>query len=72
MCHLFKKVTGITITDYRNELKIARAKDMLVNTDEKLIDIAFKCGFGSSSYFTKVFTNAEKISPSKYRKLLKH
>lgn len=71
MCHLFKKITGITITDYRNELKILKAKDMLVNSDESLTNIAQKCGFGSSSYFSKIFTRSEKISPSRYRQFLK-
>lgn len=34
MCHLFKQKTGITIVDYKNELKIIKAKKLLVNTDK--------------------------------------
>lgn len=72
MCHLFKKITGITVTDYRNEIKISKAKQMLINTDANLTEIAQKCGFSSSSYFSKMFIRSEKISPSKYRQILKH
>ena len=71
MCHLFKKITGITVVDYRNELKISRAKQYLISSDKSLTEIAQLCGFGSSSYFSKIFTRAENISPSEYRKKLK-
>ena len=70
MCHLFKKVTGITVTDYKNELKLTKAKDMLLHTDKKVSDIAYECGFGSSSYFSKIFSESEHILPSQYRELL--
>jgi transcriptional regulator GlxA family with amidase domain len=67
MCHLFKNQTGITIIDYKNELKIIKAKNLLVNTDKKITEIAQDCGFGSDSYFGKVFMEHEGLSPSQYR-----
>ena len=42
-CHLFKQETGITIVDYKNEMKIIKAKNLLVNTDKKITDIAQEC-----------------------------
>ena len=72
MTHLFKKTTGITITDYRNENKISRAKKLLINSNMKITDIAHECGFGNASYFSEVFTSSEKVSPSRYRQLLKN
>lgn len=71
MLHQFKKITGTTVTAYRNELKLSQAKRMLVQTTNSLSDIAHKCGFASSSYFSKMFMEAEKMSPSDYRKLNK-
>lgn len=71
MCHLFKKTTGVTIVDYRNELKIMKAKDLLINSNKKVTDIACECGFGSDSYFSKVFMASEKVTPTQYRALLK-
>lgn len=70
MCHIFKKTTGITVTDYKNELKLTKAKDMLLHTDDRISDIAYACGFGSSSYFSKIFIASEHISPSQYREML--
>ncbi|MBQ7118987.1 MAG: exo-alpha-sialidase [Oscillospiraceae bacterium] len=69
MCHLFKKTTGITIGDYKKELKITYAKKLLVNTDKKISEITGLCGFGSDSYFSKIFKEAEGVSPSAYREL---
>lgn len=67
MCHAFKKTTGITVTDYKNELKLTKAKEMLLHTDDKIADIAYACGFGSSSYFSKIFYASEHVLPSQYR-----
>lgn len=71
MCHLFKRCTGITIFEYRNELRLTIAKQALISTDNKISDIAARCGFGSDSYFAEVFQNSEGISPTAYRKLHK-
>jgi AraC-like DNA-binding protein len=70
MCHVFKKITGITVTDYKNELKLTKAKDLLIHTDSKIADIAYACGFGSASYFSKIFCESEGILPSQYREML--
>jgi len=72
MAHLFKKVTGLTVTDYRNSVKLSKAKDMLIHSDKKISDIAHDCGFGSSSYFSKIFLASEKVSPTRYRHLLRN
>lgn len=68
LTHLFKSVTGITMIEYRNELRLTQAKLMLVNSDESIGDIAQKTGFCSAAYFTEVFSKSEKIPPSEYRK----
>ena len=72
MCHLFKQETGITIVDYKNEMRIIKAKNLLVNTDKKITDIAQECGFGGDSYFGKVFMEHEHLSPTQYRLLCKN
>ena len=71
MCHIFKKTTGITIIDYKNELKITKAKELLINTNKKITEIASECGFGSDSYFSKVFIASEEVSPTQYRNFMK-
>ena len=72
MCHLFKKYTGITVVEYRNELRFTKAKGELIKTNRKIQDIASECGFQSASYFSEMFLAAEGMSPSAYRKLHKN
>lgn len=67
MCHLFKQETGLTVVDYKKELKIAKAKKLLVNTDKRITEIAQECGFGGDSYFCEVFMEYETVSPTQYR-----
>lgn len=69
MCHLFKQATGITMQDYRNALRLFKAKRLLIETNDKIADIAGCCGYGDASYFTRAFKHAERMSPSLYRKL---
>ena len=71
MCHLFKKSTGVSIVEYKTELRLTKAKDSLVNTGKKITEIAYECGFGSDSYFSKVFVKSEGVTPKQYRDFLK-
>ena len=68
LSHLFKSVTGITITEFRNELRITAAKNLLIHSQKSIDEIAEEMGFSTAAYFTEIFTRAEKIPPSKYRK----
>lgn len=68
MSHLFKAVTGTTVVEFRNELKLTKAKEALINTDYSISEIAKKLGFCSSAYFSEIFFKSEQISPSEYRK----
>ena len=71
LCHMFKAVTGITVTEYCNCIRITKAKQMLINTDESINLIAQKCGFCTAAYLTENFTKLEKIAPTDYRKIHK-
>ena len=68
LSHLFKSVTGITVTEFRNELRITAAKNMLINSQKSIDEIAEAVGFSTAAYFTELFTRSEMIPPSKYRK----
>lgn len=72
MSHIFKENTGITVTEYRNEKRITKAKLELIKSDKSITDIAAEAGFSSAPYFTELFTRSEKISPSEYRRLHKN
>lgn len=67
LCRTFKKLTGYTIIQYINILKIQRACDLLHNTDKSVTDIALDCGFNSTMYFCKMFKSFLNLTPSEYR-----
>ena len=71
MCHVFKRAANLTVLEYKNAQKISKAKDLLVNSDKSITDIALDCGFNNASYFSKLFTELETVSPSQYRAFLK-
>ena len=71
LSHVFKAVTGTTITEYKNELRLTKAKLLLKDSDLNISEIASEVGFENSSYFTEVFSKSETISPQKFRRLHK-
>lgn len=65
--NIFQKLTGSTPIEYLSRLRMERAKILLRETDIKVIDIAFECGFGSSQYFANTFKKTTGSTPSAYR-----
>ncbi|MBR3978213.1 MAG: helix-turn-helix transcriptional regulator [Oscillospiraceae bacterium] len=70
ICHTFKAVTGSTIFDYINFLRVHYAVEKLRETGNSILDIATECGFASATYFNRVFKSFFGCSPSGYRKRL--
>lgn len=66
--HLFSEKFGISPTSYLINHRIETAKMLINNTSFSITDIAYNCGFGSSSQFTNIFKNRVGIIPSEYRK----
>lgn len=67
---MFKKYTGIPPVQYHLDLKILRAKEMLLFTDKSIKEISYELGFQSNYYFSRVFKNKLGASPSEIRKNL--
>lgn len=63
-----KKWTGMTIVNVLNEVRIAHATKMLINSTCTISEIAYQCGFNNLSYFNKIFKEKRSISPKQYRK----
>jgi AraC family transcriptional regulator len=59
--------TGNTLTEYIRRRKLSEAGKALKNSDEKIIDIALKLGYGSSDAFALAFKRLFGISPSDAR-----
>lgn len=65
--HIFKRETGISITDFKNAQNMKKAKILLRISQDKITEIADACGFENPSYFAELFTKEVGISPSEYR-----
>ncbi len=68
---MFKKYTGVSPVQYQLELKIMRAKEMLLSTDKIIKEISFQLGFLSVYYFSRMFKNKTGVSPSEIRKTVR-
>lgn len=68
MAHAFKREYGVSPINYLIARRILEGKRLLTETDLSLSQIAAVLGFSSSSYFSQSFRNAEKITPTEYRK----
>ncbi len=66
---LYKKERGISLSDYINEVRIARAKKLLRSTDDMIYVIAEQVGFVDSQYFSTVFKKVTGVSPREYREM---
>ena len=63
----FKKETGMTITEYQQDLRISQARHLLRTENLPVDEIAWIVGYKDPSYFGRVFKNATGYSPSGYR-----
>ena len=64
---LFKKETGISISEYIQNERVNKAKTLLSETDNSLSEICGSLGFYDQSHFSKVFKNSVGVTPKKYR-----
>lgn len=69
LCRTFKKLTGYTIIQYINNLKVQQACYYLHETNKTINEIALDCGFNSTMYFCRIFKDILNITPTEYRKI---
>jgi AraC family transcriptional regulator len=70
LCRAFKQSTGLTTHRYLLSYRINCAKEMMRDQARTLTEIAFDCGFSSSSQFSLVFRRIVGTSPREYRRSL--
>lgn len=69
MMKLFKRMTGNTCVEYINSYRLKECAERLLNTNEKVLDIAYAFGFNNISYFNLQFKRAYGMTPKEYRAL---
>lgn len=66
----FRENTGMTPYQWLLKERVARARMLLLTSDEPLSHVAISCGFADQSHFTRVFTSAVGITPGAVRRNL--
>ena len=67
-CRCFKENLDTTPFRYLIDYRLYKSCELLEHTELSITDIAIACGFGSGSYFTKLFKEKFGCTPKKYRK----
>jgi AraC-like DNA-binding protein len=65
---MFKNYTGLSPRQYCIQLKIMRAKELLLSTNLTVKEISYELGFESIHYFSRMFKQKTGINPTKFRK----
>lgn len=64
---LFKKIKGSNFIEYINSVRLQKATESLLYTNQSITDIAVECGFSNPSAFNKLFKKVYDCSPTQYK-----
>jgi two-component system response regulator YesN len=71
LSRLYKQLTGEILTETITEVRLDRAKKLLISTNLKIIDISSQVGFESNAYFHRFFKKATNLTPHEFRESVK-
>jgi AraC-like DNA-binding protein len=66
-CKMFKKATGLHFTEYVSRVRLEKAKNLLLNPNLRVSEIAYQVGFQSLTHFNRVFKRIMGQSPTEFR-----
>jgi AraC family transcriptional regulator of arabinose operon len=66
LARVFKSDTGVSLVDYRNQLRLDRFLSLVDSGGSNLLEAAYTAGFGSYSQFHRVFRALRGASPREY------
>ena len=64
----FRKATGNTFTDFVNRVRISRACQLLMDTEQQITHICYEVGFNNVANFNRRFLELKGMTPSEFRK----
>ena len=70
LCRAFRRATGLTLHDYRDQLRLRLGLERLEQGERDLTRLALELGYSSHSHFTAAFHRSFDLTPSTARKLL--
>lgn len=65
--YLFRKETGDSFTNYLNKIRVEKAKELLLNTNMRVIEVSEKVGYVNTNYFFIIFKKMTGMSPSEFK-----
>ena len=63
----FKEMTGINFIEYVARTRVEKARNLLLNPNRRVSEVAFEVGFQSLSQFNRAFKKVAGVSPREYR-----
>jgi two-component system response regulator YesN len=64
---MFKKELNINFVDYLNELRIKKAKELLMDVKYKTYEVAEAVGISDAHYFSRLFKKYVGMTPTEYK-----
>lgn len=68
ICRYFRKYLKQSPSQYVNHLRLNYAANLLVHSDQQVLDICFESGFNNLGYFYRLFKEKYHVLPVEYRK----
>ena len=66
---MFKQQLGISFSEYLRRKRITMAEELLIHSRQPIQEIAMRAGFGSVATFNRVFRDAKRCTPSRFREI---
>lgn len=63
---IFKKTTGYSIIEFFNKMKIDKAKELIIEGDKKVKEVAEILGYKDEFYFSRIFKKIAGVSPKEF------
>lgn len=67
LARLFRRQTGLTVVEKLNDIRVQRAKKLLLETDMPMKQIALAVGLKNEFYFSRLFKQIAMTTPSEFR-----
>lgn len=66
-CSIIKKETGKTFSRLLNEIRIEKSKELLLQENSSILDVALSVGFNNQNYYNMTFKKLTNMTPLEFR-----